>query len=164
MSNLKLQVICENNVVKSFEKGITGAYFYIGLPTEYDQEPEYILSVFFDEKGDFQGILLKDEYKEILKNQFDSLISCEIPRNIEEYERLNFVEIKEGSISIEEYDLCKCKKCGYLTTWDEGDIWECEECNELICSKCIKEFNEEAKIKGISQLDKILCDTCFEAR
>lgn len=36
MSNLKLQVICENNVVKSFEKGITGAYFYIGLPTEYD--------------------------------------------------------------------------------------------------------------------------------
>lgn len=116
MSNLKLQVICENNIVKYFEKGITGAYFYIGLPTEYDQEPEYILSVFFDEKGDFQGILLKDEYKEILKNQFDSLIKCEIPRDIEEYERLNLVEVKEGSISIEEYDLCKCKKCGYLTT------------------------------------------------
>ena len=77
MSNLKLQVICENNVVKSFEKGITGAYLYIGLPTEYDQEPEYILSVFFNKAGEFQGILLKDEYKEILKNQFDSLISSD---------------------------------------------------------------------------------------
>lgn len=162
MSNLKLQVICENNVVKSFEKGIVGAYFYVGLPTEYDQEPEYILSVFFNENREFQGILLLDEYKEQLKNGFDSLIHCEIPRDIEEYEQLNFIEINNGSISKEIYDLCKCKKCGSLKVWEDSDIWECEECHELICSDCIEEFNGEAKEKGISQLEVILCDNCFK--
>lgn len=59
-------------------------------------------------------------------------------------------------------NLCKCKKCGYTTTWESGDIWECEECNELICSKCISEFNEDAYKNGIAQLDEIHCDTCFK--
>lgn len=163
MEDLKLEVICENGKVEYFEKGILGAYFWIGHPTEWEKEPEYIIEVFFDESMKFRGILLLDEYKEELKDSFESIICCELPTDIEEYEFFSFATIENGEISVRKYDLCKCSVCEHLTEWDEGDIWECEECGETVCSDCIHKYNPEAVV-GINQLEEILCKKCFNIK
>lgn len=162
MTNLKLEVICKNNEIKLFDKGIIGCYFYIGHPTDTEKEPEYILEVFFNENREFEGILLKDSYKEELKDCFESLLSCEVSQNIREYEQLKFISIDNNEINMKDYDVCECKKCNYVTEWNDCDIWQCEICNEYICSDCIHEYDEDAREIGISNLVDILCDTCYQ--
>lgn len=164
MSNSMLKVICEGGKIESFKKGIIGAYYWIGHPTDTEEEPEYILRVFFDDNRNFKGILLLEDYQEELKDSFDSLIECEIPRDIKEYEILNIVKIEDNTMKVEDYDLCECSLCGHLSNWEDSDIWECEECGELTCSKCIEEFDNEAKESGVGQLDVIRCKACYEKK
>lgn len=160
MQSLKLQVVCEDNKIEFFSEGIVGAYYHVGNPIKDDLNPEYIIKVFFDNTGEFKGIFLSDDYKEELQDELESLIHCSVPRELEEYEHLSSIKIKDNDICLE--DLYICKKCKKVHVWDDSKIWSCEECDEYICSNCIEEYNEDARYTGISNLEIILCDTCFD--
>lgn len=158
MKDFKFQVICKNGEVKDFKNGFTGPCHYISNLDE--ENNEFILSLFFDEKYTFQGIVLLEEYKEYLKDDFESILSSDISINIEECEYV--YEIKNGERIDEKIQPCKCKKCKGVFNWEDGDVWECESCNEYICRDCLYEYDLEARNIGIAQLHDILCDGCFE--
>lgn len=158
MKEFNFQVICKNGEVKDFKDGFTGPYHYISNSDE--ENNEFILSIFFDEKYTFQGIVLLEEYKDYLKDEFKSILSSDIPVDIEEYEYV--YKIKDGERIDEKIQLCICKKCKDVFNWEDGDVWECESCNECICSNCIYEYDLEARNIGIAQMHDILCDGCFE--
>lgn len=122
MENLKLKVITKDNEVKLFDKGIVGAYFYVGSPTEVRNNPEYILEVFFNENKEFEGILLNDNYKHDLKDCLQYIIESEVSQDIREYELLRSISVINNEIHRENYDICECKKCSYLTEWNDCDI------------------------------------------
>lgn len=61
----------------------------------------------------------------------------------------------------EQEEICKCDFCnveiGWESTSHRGSIWECEECNTLVCSSCI----EEAGGSTSAEARMILCPNCL---
>lgn len=60
-----------------------------------------------------------------------------------------------------------CDFCGAEIGWEEnddvhGDIWSCENCGKVFCSKCLREaIGEEEYWKMMLGGDFILCPDCY---
>lgn len=58
-----------------------------------------------------------------------------------------------------------CNTCNVEIVWEgqhpiNGVMWECECCNELVCSKCI----EDSTGKPVDLDGEILCPVCIQKK
>lgn len=69
-----------------------------------------------------------------------------------------------------ESEVYECALCGFKGRWDisydvHGDMWGCEECGIVFCSKCFKDkFGTDAWMLMTNCCPIILCPECFEKR
>lgn len=60
-----------------------------------------------------------------------------------------------------------CDVCGYEGEWDatdevHGDLWGCEKCGKVFCSKCfVERFGRKAYMNMMQGSDLIYCPDCF---
>ena len=65
-------------------------------------------------------------------------------------------------------DTYTCDFCNLEMRFDEhddvhGDLWGCEECEAIWCTKCfVDRFGRDAFDKMIRENDRIYCPTCYE--
>lgn len=61
-----------------------------------------------------------------------------------------------------------CDTCGFEMKWDEsddihGEVWSCEVCGKIFCSKCFKDAHGDTKYYEMMQSGEyIRCPQCFE--
>ena len=61
-----------------------------------------------------------------------------------------------------------CDICGFEMKWDESDdiyreVWSCEVCGEIFCSKCFKDAHGDNKYYEMMRSGEyIRCPQCFE--
>ena len=55
-----------------------------------------------------------------------------------------------------ECKMCKAKIDFQVADELRGNIWECEECGDMICSKCIEDNGGSTS----DEVERILCPTC----
>lgn len=65
-------------------------------------------------------------------------------------------------------DTYSCDFCGFTEKWDEtddvhGDMWSCEKCGTIICSKCmIEAIGEREYLSMMQEGDCVLCPDCVK--
>lgn len=70
--------------------------------------------------------------------------------------------------NIEREEIYACVLCGFRERWDEtdevhGDMWSCEVCGKVFCSKCLREAIGTSKYYEMMQSGEyIRCPDCFE--
>lgn len=61
-----------------------------------------------------------------------------------------------------------CDLCGFRNGWDEsdelhGELWGCEKCGRVFCSKCFTDRHGHKQYMDMMQgNDLILCPDCWE--
>lgn len=64
-------------------------------------------------------------------------------------------------------DTYSCDFCGAEIGWEDkdevrGDIWSCERCGKVFCSKCLRDaIGEDAYWEMMLGCDFILCPECY---
>lgn len=70
--------------------------------------------------------------------------------------------------SVTSGNIYTCELCGFWGDWEEtddihGDMWGCEVCGKVFCSKCFKDTHGEKKYYEMMQSGEyIRCPECFE--
>lgn len=65
-------------------------------------------------------------------------------------------------------DLYACDFCGFEMEWDDrddihGEMWGCEKCGVVFCSKCfIEKHGQSGHVKMLRENDFIKCPDCYE--
>ena len=65
-------------------------------------------------------------------------------------------------------DTYSCDTCWFEMKWDghddaHGDMWGCESCNTIFCTKCfVDALGRPAFDKMTHESDLVLCPTCFQ--
>ncbi len=65
-------------------------------------------------------------------------------------------------------DTYSCDICGFEMQWDasdlvHGEMWGCEKCGDIFCSKCfIDRYGAEEYMRMMQQSDLIYCPSCWE--
>lgn len=65
-------------------------------------------------------------------------------------------------------DTYECDFCGFVGSWDgtddvNGELWGCEICGRIFCSKCLMDAIGKDKYFNIMQeSDLIVCPDCVE--
>lgn len=67
-----------------------------------------------------------------------------------------------------EKDTYSCDLCGFEMRWDahddeHGEMWGCEKCGGVFCSKCfIDKLGRDAYMQMMQGSDLIYCPDCYE--
>ena len=65
-------------------------------------------------------------------------------------------------------DTYTCDFCEFEMQWDghdevHGEVWGCEKCGQVFCSKCfIDRYGFAAYMEMMQDFDLILCPDCYE--
>lgn len=67
-----------------------------------------------------------------------------------------------------ETDKYTCDFCGFENDWDStdeehGELWGCEVCGDVVCSKCLKKILGASKYNRMMLCsDLICCPNCYK--
>ena len=108
------------------------------------------------------------EYRELLCSE--CCIREEIKSELSEEKEKRIAELEERAsnlyealkLSINDEDMCACKYCGEVISWngghaDKGCIWSCEVCGDTFCAMCAKERDQY-----YDDRDDVTCPDCLK--
>ena len=108
--------------------------------------------------------LYLDDITGTIGEWFKMDISC-VPAEVIEHLKLAYKLCAE---SLEKEGVYTCEFCGFSEGWEEtdtvhGDMWSCEVCGKIFCSKCFKNACGDEKYNEMMQSGEyVRCPQCFE--
>jgi len=60
-----------------------------------------------------------------------------------------------------------CDFCNREKDWEDGKVWQCEECGKIFCLNCFVEAYSLSDYEDMVNVDngnKILCPSCYGKR